>query len=145
MRRRSWITVGCTVMVGMAVTQPLLMGLRGNSGIANGDEGERTLRDKVIAVADTLQLHWVGDGPQDRPQCKLILSEMPIRAERQARLNIHQPAFAAWHGTVAVYVGQPRMVQLNCDPEHPERVALWCGSFVYGDPALIERLRSCEP
>jgi hypothetical protein len=142
MRRRSLFAVDCTVIVGMAATQPLAMHLRGP---IHRDQPHGTLRDKIVAVAEALELHWAGDGPQDCPQCKLILSELPIRRERQVRLHINQPGFEAWRGTVAVYVGQAGMVHLNADPDHPERATVWCDSFVYGDPVLIERLRSCVP
>jgi hypothetical protein len=137
MGRRSIIAVGCTISVSLALAYPLIK--------LRGDTAQRAPRESIIGVAAALRLHWVGDGPQDRPQCKLILSELPIGPDRQARLNIHQAADDAWRGTVAVYVGQPRMLHLNSDPDCPERVAIWCGSFICGDPALIERLRSYAP
>ena len=135
MRRRSIIAVGCTISVSLALAYPLIK--------LRGDTAQHSPRESIIGVAAALKLHWVGDGPQDRPQCKLILSELPIGPDRLAHLNIHQPAHDAWHGTVAVYVGQPRMLHTNGDPDCPDRVAIWCDSFVCGDPVLIERLRSC--
>jgi hypothetical protein len=120
-----------------------MLNLRSESHATLRPEAQRLTPAQVIAIADALNLCWVGDGPQDRPECKLILSELPIGPDRQALLNINQPLRAAWRGTVAIYLGRAGMMRANGDPEHPERYAVWGDAFVCGDPELIARLQSC--
>lgn len=98
--------------------------------------------DGAIAA---LQLNVVSDPPRRTAACKLIVSELPIPANWQGRLNIHHAEFERWRGTVAIYVGQGHLMQDNYDAEHPERCAVWAGSFLYGDPALIAELCASVP
>jgi hypothetical protein len=100
---------------------------------------------QIEGAVEALNLYAVSDPPHRTADYKLIVSELPIPAYWHDRLNIHHAEFERWRGTVAIYVGQGHLMQSNYDADHPERCAVWAGSFVYGDPALIEQLRGCLP
>jgi hypothetical protein len=102
-------------------------------------------RERIIALAQSLNLYWVVDSPNPETCRKVIVSDFPIPFERRVLLNVNRSEFERWQGTVAVYVGLARMWAANCDPENPERTVVWGDSFVYGDPELIARLQSAVP
>ena len=111
----------------------------------NRQERQTAAARQIDGAIEALGLYVVSDPPRRTAAYKLIVSELPIPADWQHRLNIHHAEFERWRGTVAIYVGQAHMMQDNYDVEHPERCAVWAGSFVYGDPALIAELCASSP
>jgi hypothetical protein len=102
-------------------------------------------RERILAAAEELGLHWVCDSKDLVAGRKLILSDFPVSHERQVCLNINHSHFTRWRGTIAVYLGASTMWAANHDPEHPDRCAMVGESFIYGDPEMIERVRSAMP
>lgn len=94
--------------------------------------GPRTM-DEVAAAAEQLGLFLVHDGTAGG---RVLLSEQPLTRERAATMWLHSPHHPRWIGTVAVYLGWRGMMG-NYDPACS---AVWGEFFLYGDPALIERL-----
>jgi hypothetical protein len=118
------------------------------SSAKDGDQRDNTReceRVRFIGVAKAMGLSCVSDAYDGATGRKLILSDFPVSFERSARLAINNPAFDRWQGTVAVYLGDAHMWRANNNPEHPERSAILGDSFAYGDPELIERLRTAAP
>ncbi len=75
----------------------------------------------------------------------MIVSAWPIPDNWESRFSMGRAGSARWQGTVAIYLGNPELLRSNFDADHPERCAVWAGSFVYGDPDLIAQLRTCTP
>ncbi len=100
---------------------------------------------QIDRTIEALKLYCVSEPPHRQGDCKLIVSESPIPDGWQSKCVVGHPDFDRWRGTVAIYVGQAVLIDTSSDPKHPERSAVWAGAFVYGDPALIARLRAHYP
>jgi hypothetical protein len=102
-------------------------------------EGPANLAEAINA-ARALNLHWVSDPPGRSDNNAVIVSDQPVTLERHANLFIGHPDFERWRGTVKVYVGGQEFFEMNINPAHPERYALWGEVCLYGDPELIAKL-----
>lgn len=100
--------------------------------------------DAIRQTAEELGL-FVASDPVNRNSGdrSVLLSESPIPRDWQVRYNIHRSGVEQWRGTVIVYAGQ-QLRPLSDGLEHPEMCDVWAGSFVYGDPDLIARLKAVK-
>jgi hypothetical protein len=113
---------------------------------APADPAGPTCPEDLLPVAAALGLHSARDGTSPGPAHKICVSERPDINELQTDLTVHAAHFGRWKGTVALYrasfEGCRPMYTSNWDEDHPERYGSWGQLFVYGDPALIARLKA---
>jgi hypothetical protein len=100
--------------------------------------------EEATALVNRQGLHCMAYPLQGEPKRTLIVSDQPLAHERLCELRMFDPHFEHWRGIVQIDVQGWRRLQSNCDPAHPERIALWGKLCVYGDPELIAKLRSAR-
>jgi hypothetical protein len=140
-RRVYWLA-SAALLCGVAFTS--VINLRGQTTVAP-EEQFAAIGRQIDGAITALNLYSISDPPNRSAQFRQIVSLWPIDGDWPSRFNLSRLDAARWQGTVAIYVGHPELLHSNFDHDHPERCAVWAGSFVYGDPELIAQLRDCAP
>jgi hypothetical protein len=107
--------------------------------------GPRTLAE-VARIAGRLGLHCRTDRQDGGASCRLVVSDRPLTFDRANYLPA-RPGHSCWRGTVAAtldgrrdYDDYDRTVQ----DSRPGWSARWGDFYLFGDPALIRKLRGCK-
>ena len=92
-------------------------------------------REEVIAIVESLGLHYRSDRADgDLQTCRIFVSDTPLTWERVSDLTCRRVRGPEWGGIVAVYR------TWKVDPGFIYDLATWGDHYVYGDPALIQKL-----
>ena len=92
-------------------------------------------------IAHSKDLYCISDEPGGIPRCILVVSELPLTREEAGGLRMNWPTHPDWRGVVKIY-GDRRMVLWNHDQTCS---VVWGELFVYGDPAVIQKLTGMLP
>jgi hypothetical protein len=90
--------------------------------------------EEVIAIAEELGLYYRSDRKDGLVLARLIVSERALTWEQANGVTINTRTMTACRGTVAVY----RHWDLEICTAN--RMVPWGSMYIYGDPALIEKL-----
>lgn len=94
---------------------------------------------EVVEQAELQGLYWRSDAADGSLQYRLVVSDRPLDFERVNNLRFGMPFDSCWDGIVAIsYPSRAWAIEFRlCEPS---RSARWGKMFVFGDPAIIERL-----
>src|SRR5260370_40233383 len=102
--------------------------------------GPQTIHEAGV-IAHSKDLYCISDEPGGIPRCILVVSELPLTREEAGGLRMNWPTHPDWRGVVKIY-GDRRMVLWNHDQTCS---VVWGELFVYGDPAVIQKLTGMLP
>ena len=124
----------------IAATGLLVVALLAAYGRWPEQAGPQTL-EEAIALASSQGLCCLRDNPPAPAGLAVTVSEQPLTWEEANGLWLHDPDRGRWRGAVRVFVARG-ICATNFDPACS---ALWGKMFVYGDPAVIEKLTGKRP
>jgi hypothetical protein len=102
-------------------------------------DGPATLAE-VVRIADEVGLHHASDRKDGVLLHTVVLAEAPVSAGQACLLRVGDPHHPCWIGRVTVARGWKSRI----DNHVPGHSAVWGEMFVFGDPAVIDKLVSRE-